>query len=134
MPRRQKQVLSPGTTFGEFFANQRRTKTGVSLREFCEKNGFDAGNLSKLERGRMAVPQSREILERYAHAIGLKPGSSEWFEFFDRAAAENGRIPQDLLSDSEVAAKLPVLFRALRDEGASEESKLKEIVELLRRA
>jgi transcriptional regulator with XRE-family HTH domain len=121
-------------SFGGFFANQRRTRTKMSLRQFCEKHGFDAGNLSKLERGRMAVPQSRDVLERYAKALGLKEGSDDWYEFFDRAAAENGRIPSDLLEDAALAPKLPVLFRALRDDDASDEKKLKELMEIIRRA
>jgi transcriptional regulator with XRE-family HTH domain len=133
MTRRKRPTLSSGGSFGEFFALQRRTNTKLSLREFCEQSGFDAGNLSRLERGRMAVPQSRDVLERYAQALKIKKGTPEWFEFFDRAAAENGRIPSDLLSDSEIAAKLPVLFRALRDDGASEEEKLKELIEIVRK-
>lgn len=133
MPRRKKEQLSSGGSFGEFFALQRRTHIKLSLREFCEKNGFDAGNLSRLERGRMAVPQSQEVLERYARALGIKRGGPEWFEFFDRAAAENGKIPEDLLTDSEIASKLPVLFRALRDDGANEKEKLKELIEIIRR-
>ena len=121
-------------TFGDFFAARRRTHTGVSLREFCQRNGFDAGNLSRLERGRIAVPHSRDVLERYAKALGLSEGSDDWYRFFDLAAAESGRIPADLLSDAEVAAKLPVLFRALRDDETNDEDKLKELIEIIRRA
>lgn len=121
-------------TFGELFAHERRTRTKQSLREFCDLNGFDAGNISKLERGRMAVPQSRAVLERYARALRIPKGSDEWYEFFDRAAAEAGRIPDDLMSDVDVAAKLPVLFRALRDDGSSEEAKLKELIDIIRRS
>lgn len=121
-------------TFGELFAHQRRTRTNLSLREFCQAHGFDAGNISKLERGRMAAPQSHEVLDRYARALKITSGSDEWYEFFDLAAAEAGRIPDDLLSDSEVASKLPILFRALRDDKASDEEKLQELIEIIRRA
>lgn len=131
--RRRTAADVPVTSFGEFFAHQRRTRTQVSLREFCQAHGFDAGNLSKLERGRLAVPQSREVLERYAHALGIQDGSNDWYEFFDLAAAEAGRIPEDLLSDTEVAKKLPVLFRALRDEQSSDEEKLRDLIEIIRR-
>jgi len=106
----------------------------MSLRQFCQKHGFDAGNLSRLERGRMAVPQSRDVLERYAEALGIQRGSDDWYEFFDRAAAESGRIPSDLLADGELAPKLPVLFRALRADDATDEEKLKELMEIIRRA
>jgi transcriptional regulator with XRE-family HTH domain len=125
---------APPQGFGEFFAHQRRTRTDLSLREFSETHGFDAGNLSKLERGRMSVPQSRDVLERYARALGIPKGSDDWYEFFDRAAAEAGRIPADLLSDADVARKLPVLFRALRDDDANDEDKLRELIEIVRRS
>lgn len=74
------------------------------------------------------------VLERHARALRIPNGSDEWYEFFDRAAAEAGRIPDDLISDGEVAAKLPVLFRALRDDATNEEAKLKELIEIIRRA
>jgi hypothetical protein len=66
-----------------------------------------------LERGRLPPPQG-ETLERYARALGFKKGSGEWYTLFDMAAAEAGKIPEDL-RDSALASKLPVLFRTLRD-------------------
>jgi predicted nucleotidyltransferase len=98
--------------FGEF-VRARRAKLELPLRVFCEKNGIDPSNWSKIERGRLAPPQG-ETLERYAKALKLKKGSPDWFEFCDLAAAEAGRIPPDL-AEGEVASKLPVLFRALRE-------------------
>src|SRR5690348_16175371 len=117
--------------FGEFFARMRRERTGLSLREFSAQHGFDAGNLSKLERGRLAAPESREVLERYAHALGIGDGSSEWYEFFDLAAAERGRIPEDLLDDEAVVGKLPILFRTLRGERVTDEQ-LRGLIEIIR--
>lgn len=105
----------------------------MSLREFCGTHGFDVGNMSKLERGRLPVPQSRELLERYARALQLDEGSDDWFTFFDLAAAENGRIPEELLSDDAVRQKLPVLFRTLRGERVSEEQ-VQGLIDLIRRA
>lgn len=133
-PARAVRESATGTTFGEFFAALRRDGTGLSLREFCDSHAFDAGNISKLERGRLAAPQSRAVLERYAAALGLKSGADDWYQFFDLAAAEAGRIPDDLLNDAEVAKKLPVLFRALRDDSVDDEAKLRELVEIIRRA
>lgn len=119
--------------FGEYFAEMRRQRLGVSLREFCTENGFDAGNMSRLERGRMAVPASREILERYARALGLKDNTDEWIQFFDLAAAERGEIPPDLLSDEEVVKKLPVLFRTLRGNRVTQEQ-MDDLTNLIRRS
>lgn len=121
------------TRFGEFFAQLRRKHTGLSLREFCAKHGFDAGNISKLERGRMAVPQGREILEKYAGALQIEKGSSDYYEFFDLAAAEAGRIPEDLMNDEALVGKLPVLFRTLRGNRVTEEQ-MRLLMDLIRRA
>ena len=119
--------------FGEF-VRARRAKLGVPLRVFCEANGIDPSNWSKLERGRLAPPQG-ETLERYARALRLKKGSPEWFEFCDLASAETGRIPPDL-AESDIAAKLPVLFRTLResakDGGRDTEKLLEDLKNIIR--
>ena len=87
----------------------------------------------RVERGRLPPPESDEKLTAYAKALRLKRGSSEWFEFFDCAAAERGRFPRDILSDDELLAKLPVLFRTLR--GAKVDgAKLDELIERIREA
>ena len=110
-----------------------RLNSGRTLREFCFANGIDPGNYSKLERGRFAPPESRELLEKYAIALGLKPGSDTWLELFDLAAAEGGRIPEDLMADDEVVEKLPVLFRTMRGTPLSS-PQLDQLVEQVRRS
>lgn len=118
-------------SFGAYF-KERRIALDKTLRAFCEENGFDPGNLSKLERGRLAPPESEDKLEEYASALSIKRGSTEWYEFFDRAAAERGRVPADLLSDEELLGKLPVLFRTLR--GAKIDPKrIDALIERIRR-
>lgn len=107
-------------TFGQYFAEVRRETLGVSLRAFCAEHGFDPGNVSKLERGRVAPPASEETLSQYADALGLSLYTKERELFMDLAAAERGRIPEELRTD-EVIARLPVLFRALRDKPIDEE-------------
>ena len=114
--------------FGEFLKD-RRAALGQSLRAFCEEHGVDASNWSKMERGRLPPPQG-EALQRYAGYLGLRKGSDGWFTLFDLAAAESGRIPEDL-RDEEIAAKLPVFFRTLREShkagGTDTDELLKEI-------
>jgi len=51
----------------------------------------------------------------------------------DLAAAAKGRVPQDLLSDEEVAAKLPILFRTLRSKPLSGEQ-LEKLIDSIRKA
>lgn len=123
--------MSGSTLFGAFFAEIRRTALKLSLREFCERNGLDAGNISRLERGKIPPPRSREILERYARALGLQESSDAWRNFFDLAATCRGELPADLMSDEEVVTKLPVLFRTLRGERVDEKS-LKALITMIR--
>jgi len=119
-------------TFGELF-KRLRIESGHTLRQFCLNHGFDPGNISKLERGRLAPPKSREKLQEYARALGVEEGSGDWFEFFDRAAACSGEIPKDILSDEELVGKLPLVFRTLRGEKLSEKQ-MKELIETIRRS
>jgi transcriptional regulator with XRE-family HTH domain len=119
--------------FGELL-KEYRLAGGWSLREFCSENGFDAGNYSKLERGRFPAPDSDERIEVYARALGLKEGSDQWFSLFDAAAAQRGRLPSDLLKDDEVIDKLPALFRTIRSEQQSGEIDFDELVERIRKS
>ncbi len=118
--------------FGEL-VKKHRLAAGYTLREFCLKHQLDPGNFSRIERGLSPPPQGRELIERYAVALGLGRGSDDWLELFDAAAAERGEIPADLMSDEEVVEKLPVLFRTLRARQVSAE-KLDELVERIRRS
>jgi len=120
-----------GRIFGSYFKEQ-RIKRRLTLRQFCETFGFDPGNISKLERGLLPPPQSKEKLEQYAGALGLRKGSTPWYEFFDLAAASRGQIPEEILADDKLVKKLPVLFRTLRGEKVPEK-KLEELIETIRK-
>jgi len=102
-----------GLLFGEYFRG-RRLKIGMTLRQFCLENGLDAGNISKIERGILPPPQSREKLEKYAQFLGIKEGSDEWLDFFDIARTDLGRIPEEILADKDIVAHLPLVFRTLK--------------------
>lgn len=119
--------------FGEYFAKLRRERLELSLREFCARKGLDPGNMSKLERGKLPPPRSRDVVEKYARALELEEGSDEWLTFFDLAAASRAELPADLAEDEEVLEKLPVLFRTLRGDRVEEEE-LDELVDLIRGA
>jgi transcriptional regulator with XRE-family HTH domain len=110
-----------------------RLERGFTLREFCLANGLDPGNYSRLERGLFPPPESRELLERYAAALAIQPGTDEWLEFFDLAALERGRIPADIMSDPAVVDKLPVFFRTMRGKPLSSEQ-LDELIARIRRS
>lgn len=119
-------------SFGQFF-KACRARAGKGLREFCIGNGFDPGNISRLERGRLPAPQSSSKLQQYAEALEIKKGSDDWYEFHDLAAAERGRLPHDLLDDAELVSKLPAVFRTIRNQRPSAEE-LDRLIEMIRRA
>ncbi len=114
--------------FGAFFKTK-RINLGLTLRSFCRQHNLDAGNISKLERGRSAAPRNTKIVQRYADYLMLDTTDRQ--TFMDLAAISAGQIPEDL-TDSEVAKRLPVLFRIAR--GGTTEDGLRELVELIRHA
>ncbi len=122
--------MNPKAMFGEYFKSKRIDR-GLTLRDFCKKFGLDPGNISKLERGLLPPPTSREKLEAYASFLGLKKGSDDWMEFFDHAAACRGELPKDFLEDSEVVKNLPVIFRTIRGKKVSAKL-LDELIEKIR--
>ena len=119
-------------SFSEFFKT-RRIANRKTLRQFCIGNGLDPGNISKLERGLLPPPQSREKLEEYAGYLKIKKGSDDWYTFFDLAAAETGRIPEDIMTKENIGNKLPVLFRTLRGQKVTDEN-LEKLIKMLRDA
>lgn len=119
-------------SFGTFF-KKKRIGVRLTLRQFCQQNGFDAGNISKLERDIFSAPQSEEKLEEYAKALKLERGSSDWIEFFDLAAISNRNLDLSKIKNEDLIQKLPVLFRTLDNKELTEE-KLDQIIELIKRA
>jgi transcriptional regulator with XRE-family HTH domain len=118
--------------FGDF-VKERRTQLRLSLRAFAEAAGMDPGNASRIERGLVPPPESPEVLGRIAGALQLEEGSEEFETLTDFAAAAKGRLPADLLSDSEVAARLPILFRTLRSKPLSKEQ-FERLIETIRKS
>ncbi len=110
----------PTTLFGEFF-KKKRFEMGKTLRQFCIENSLDPGNISKLERGILPPPITKEKLEHYANCLKIKKGSDDWYEFFDLAHASAGRIPEEILSDENLLSKLPLVFRTLRGQKLNKE-------------
>ncbi|MCP4653027.1 MAG: helix-turn-helix transcriptional regulator [Candidatus Omnitrophica bacterium] len=115
-------------SFGEFF-KEKRISLGKTLRQFCLEHELDAGNISKIERGKMSPPQSEERLEELATFLEIKKGSDDWQAFMDFASVDAGKIPTDVQKEEELMSRLPVFFRTLKDKKLSE----KELDELIDR-
>ena len=99
--------------FGAFLERLRQLNH-LTLREFCRRAECDPANISRMERGLLPPPKGREILERYAKALGLVEGSDDWYTFFDLAAVDQGVMPLDIMQDEALVKALPVFFRTLR--------------------
>ncbi len=122
--------MRKSSRFGSFF-KEKRIEKGYTLREFCEKYGLDPGNMSKLERGLLPPPASRQKLEQLASYLGLKEGTDDWMEFFDLAAATRGEFPKDVLDNDKIVEALPLIFRTIRGKKVSEKL-LDDLVEKIR--
>lgn len=120
------------SAFGELFKRHRINRR-QTLREFCLKHGYDPGNISRLERGRMAPPKSTDKLEEYARALGLEPETDQFCEFVDLGLTCAGQIVPDVLTDEELVPKLPLLLRTVSGKKLSGKQ-LEEFIEKLRRA
>jgi len=101
--------------FGTLF-RQLRKALGFSLREFCRKNNLDAANISRLERGLVRPPQSKAILEVYAKALSISNESTQWHNFFELAALENGMVSPQIQESQIMRDKLPKVLQKLREE------------------
>ena len=120
------------SAFGDFFKGK-RLALGLALREFCRENHLDWGNVSRIERGVSAPPKSREALEVYAKALRLKPGSDDWTAFFDLAAISAGMIPNAIMNDESLVAKLPLVFRTIQGKKLTDQQ-LRNLAEFIRKA
>lgn len=117
--------------FGDYF-KEKRIKLGKSLRQFCLKHNLDAGNISKLERGKLSPPTSKEKIKEYAAYLHIKIGSQDWQIFKDLASVGAGRIPEDL-QETELVESLPIFFRALKDKKLSKEE-LEKLIDKIKEA
>jgi len=114
-------------TFGEF-VKKLRIERRITLREFCRNAGIDPSNWSKIERGLLPPPKTKEVLEPVRKAINLKQGSEEYTTLKELAVI--GHVPFDLLGNRKIVDKLPVFFRTLRGEKPTREE-LENLIKIL---
>lgn len=114
-------------TFGEYI-KKKRISLGKTLRQFCLETGLDPGNISRLERGKLAPYSSKDKLHHLAKCLKIEEKSRELQEFLDLASANTGRIPQDL-AEGELTSHFPLLFRTIREKKFSKD----ELDELIKK-
>lgn len=97
-----------GSQFGLYLRN-RRVDLNLTLREFSRMTGYDASNLSKIERG-VIPPPPVVMLKAWAKHLRLKPGTNDYEDFINLSLISKNRIPDD--TPEVVRSKLlPALFR-----------------------
>jgi predicted ABC-type ATPase/transcriptional regulator with XRE-family HTH domain len=116
--------------FGEM-VKARRAELGLTLREFCRRLGEDPSNWSKIERGILRPPVSREKLRRIAGVLGISEGSAEWEGLVDVAVIGSGEIPSYVMENREVYGTLPELFRTIGGDSLTAEE-IRRMVERLK--
>lgn len=119
-------------SFGELVKELRIAKH-KTLRQFCTEQGLDPSNWSKIERGINPPPKDEATLARWARQLGLKPATEEWQAYMDQADISRGQIPQEVMSDEKLLAKLPVFFRTVRGAELTE-TQLDSLIEKIREA
>jgi len=126
-----KSQARPPHTFGKFF-RAKRIDLGLTLRKFCERYGYDPGNISRLERDILSPTLDDEKLAGYAAALKIEKDSEDWVKFHDLAYVTKGKIPPDIKSDEEIAELLPAFFRTMRNKKIDKQ-KLEELIKLLKK-
>jgi len=105
--------MSDHETFGQMVKRLRLSQE-ITLRSFCLEHNYDPANQSTLERGKRLPPVSEYVVCRLLVCLGVERQSDDWYNLFDLAAAENGRIPSDLAENPEFLRTLPELFARMR--------------------
>jgi transcriptional regulator with XRE-family HTH domain len=114
--------------FGAYIKECRINK-GITLREFCRINNLDPSNWSKIERGLLPPPKSKEVLGELAKSLEIDQNSEAWNTLFDLAAISH--IPPDLIADQAILEKLPVFFRTLRGDKPTREE-LEKVLKIVK--
>lgn len=102
-------------TFGEFL-RACRLKAGLGLRTFAEAAELKPSNLSAIEHGRQAPPQSHAVLSRIADALGLPKEARDRQRLFDLAAKQRpGTPPSDVAAFAARTPGVTVLLRTIEN-------------------
>ena len=117
--------------FGAFL-RESRLKSGYGLRFFATAMEMQPSNLSSIEHGRIAPPQSPDTLERIAEALGFDKGSPEWNRLFDLAVKhKEAALPADIARYAGSTPGIPVVLRTIENKKLSEDE-LRELTDYIR--
>ena len=114
--------------FGKYITELRISR-GITLREFCRRNGLDPSNWSKIERSVAPPPRSKKTIESILDSMDIEKGTEDYNDALDLGLLES--IPEDFIEEKNILKELPVLFRTVRGKKPSSED-LKRLIEFLK--
>ncbi|KKU88620.1 MAG: hypothetical protein UY16_C0004G0015 [Candidatus Gottesmanbacteria bacterium GW2011_GWA2_47_9] len=100
----------------------------MTLRSFCERFGYDPGNISRLERNMLPPTVDDEKLAGYAKALQISKDTEPWVTFHDLAYIAKGFIPKDVQTENTMF--LPAFFRTMRNK-KMDKNKFEELIDFL---
>lgn len=116
-------------TFGEFFCDRRRA-LGLTLRQFSSLNDLVPSIVSRIERDVRLPPTKASTLAKYARALRLEPGTSDWLRYHALATDASGvRSAEELRA--RLLEKLPAFLRTRSGKPLTEKA-LDSIIRILR--
>ena len=107
--------------FGDYI-KERRIAKRITLRAFSEAVGYDPANYSRMERGVDPPPSHPNKLHAIARTLNIPIEGDEYREMERLADIGRGSIPRAILSNEQLAAKLPLFFRTLDREAMDGEA------------
>jgi transcriptional regulator with XRE-family HTH domain len=117
--------------FGTFL-KQNRKKLGVSLRQYCRDNNFDAGYISRIENNLLPAPTKENLVKKLALSVNIEKDSPDWTNFFDLAALSRNQIPDDIIENNTDMVKfLPAFFRSIRKKNVTK-GDIKDLIKLIK--
>jgi len=88
-----------------------RKRAGLTLRDFSKLVGYDASNISKVERGKLAPPAAGLVLRKWATALSLRTDTHEFTDFV--ASGLTARVNKHIRTDEEMEVLMPAFFRTV---------------------
>lgn len=119
-----------GTAQFGYLLKELRLGRNLTLRAFSRLTGYDASNISKIERG-ISTPPPAVTLKSWAKHLGLEPGSNEYHNFLETAELTKGKLPENT-PDEVRNTLLPALLRSDRSKPLTKED-YERLVRLLNR-
>ena len=114
--------------FGECL-KEIRLEAGFGLRSFSQAISMDAGNLSRLERGKHRPPKGGVFYEDVAHVLNLNAKDQRIQRLRDLAMEERlSEVSTEVSSYAREVELVPLLLRTISDKKLSKDQ-IHELVE-----